>query len=107
MNKIKPKYIAELVSKTFKINEWELYERGQQQPLCFARQVAMTLTYKYTHTTLARTGLVYGRLHHTTVSNGIYTVAKMRKENEAIDNAITKIETSCRKVIETFQPSVS
>ena len=99
---IKPENIAELVAKTFRIDDQDLYRRGQSQPLCFARQVAMTLTYKLTFNTLASTGIIYGGLHHTTVSNGIYMVAKLRKENETLDKAITKIETSCQRLTNTY-----
>jgi len=99
-NMIQPENIAELVAHTFRVDEQDLYRRGQHQPLCFARQVAMTLTYRFTmNSTLSRTGLIYGGLHHSSVSHAIYTVAKLRKENKQIDKAITNIETKCKTII--------
>src|SRR5258705_7583585 len=62
--------------------------RGNRQPGCFSRQIAMYLAKHVGGWSLPKIGRFYNGRHHTTVLHSIQRIERLRKSDEATDALI-------------------
>lgn len=86
--------VLHYVCKTFRITQQALFSRQRHEPVAFARQVALTLSYKETGLTAAEVGWMFGR----TAGDVYYSVRAVA--NRVITNQHSKriVDAVKRKV---------
>jgi chromosomal replication initiation ATPase DnaA len=86
--------IRQRVSHQFQLSELrdqDLTRRSHRQIIAFPRQIAICVTRQVTAATLQEIGRQFGGMHHSTVLHSINKIERMRRLDEELDRAITRL----------------
>lgn len=92
--------ILEIVCGYYRIPLHVLKSKHRVEPICEARQVAMSLLYHNTQLSLVRVAQLLGRMDHTTVLNGI------EKSRLYYNSTVNKLQERVNIVTATFMKAV-
>jgi DnaA-like protein len=92
--------IQKLVSEHFRLHELRvpnLKVRSKRQIIALPRQLAMYIVRQLTTASLPQIGRQFGGMHHTTVLHSINKIQGMRRSDEDLDRAITRLMDALQK----------
>lgn len=84
------------VAEYFRITVNDLQSASRRREVTRPRQIAMALTKELTSNSLPDIGKAFGKRDHTTVLHACRAVAKLRREDESIDNNYQTLIRSLR-----------
>lgn len=86
--------IQKRVSEHFHLRESRVQDpnmRSKRQIIAFPRQLAMYIVRRLTTASLPEIGRQFGGMHHTTVLHSINKIENLRRSDENLDCAITRL----------------
>ena len=73
------------------VKEEDMIKKGRSQPLAFARQVAMFLTYELTGLSTIKVGKVFGNRDSSTVYYATQQIAQAMQQSPKIKEAVEQL----------------
>ena len=97
-NEVTVENIIKETSKLWNVREEEMINKGRTQPLAFARQVAMFLTYELTGLSTIKVGKAFGNRDRSTVYYATQKIEQAIHQSPQIKTAVEQLRLRLQRI---------